>query len=360
MIGFFQRCSHDPSSNCAVMMCSHAPPPGHAACAATARARSTPPPQRRPTSRARTGDRAYMHKWYQSEPISICTSGIGVIEVPDQVSSFEGTWRENGYTWSIIWCMHCSMHETCLAYEWYQYLAYDCTNHHATICFMHETYVSRICFMHETYVLCICYKHKWNLFHIFHVLWCTCAYIWPDLCWMHWSIYIYGYMWSNICFMHCSMYETCLAYEWYHYLAYNCTNHHATICSIHETYVSMFHAWNICFTHIMKAHIKASTHETYVGYIIWHIFHDLWYKALHLWLYVIKHMFHALKHIHIWLYVIQHMFHGRRRTFSAETRQGSGAGSNLGQTAAKKWSNSGHRVLKLIMNNTNINNKIKW
>ena len=154
---------------------------------------------------------------------------------------------------------------------------------------------------------------------------CTCAYIWFDIRCMHWSIYmqsnicfmhcnmhetvltiyIYDYMLSNICFMHCSMHETCLANEWYQYLAHNCTNHHATICFMHEPYVSfmkhMFHeiiSWNICFMHMFQAHMKASIHETYVDYIIWHIFHVLWYKALHMWLYEIKHMPHALKHIH--------------------------------------------------------------
>ena len=107
---------------------------------------------------------------------------------------------------------------------------------------------------------------------------CTCVCIWSNICFMHWSIYIYGYMWSNICFMHCSMHETvltiyiygytwsnicfmhysihetCLDYEWYQCLAYNCTYHHATICFMHETYV-------LCMKHMFHTYVS-STHES--------------------------------------------------------------------------------------------------
>ncbi len=149
------------------------------------------------------------------------------------------------YVSCIAGCM-----KTSWAYEWYPYLAYHCTNHHATICVMHETYFDiihrlKICFMH-------CSKH----FHHIYVWLCVPTYV--------------------SCIAACM--KTSWAYEWCQHSAYHYTNHHATICVMHETYFDIIHRLNTCFRQCSK-----------------HFHH------IHVWLYVFQHTFHAL--LHAWKHV---------------------------------------------------------
>ena len=124
--------------------------------------------------------------------------------------------------------MHAAMHET-----------YNCTNHHATICGMHETYVDII------HSLNICFIH----------------------CGMHVWLYLFQDMYVS-CIAACMKQVKPMKCDILFEPGYNCTNHHATVCVMHKTYVGIIHRLNICFMHCgMQCHACSSFNHKHYGYM---------------------------------------------------------------------------------------------